>query len=188
MMVCLGWDPSGGVDYDHSFDLDVCAYLLNQDNRARNDDDFIYYNYLQSRDKSVTHHGDNLTGIGDETDDEKIEVSLEKLPPRIEKVAFSVTIHQADERQQHFGIVKSAYIRLVDLESKTELTRFNLTENAAGNTGFVFCEIFRFGEDWKFRPIEAATTGGIFKIVKDFDVNIAPASLRDKVRVRALQD
>ena len=187
VMVCLGWDAPE-MDHGHPFDLDACAFLLGADGRVKNDGDFIYYNHLRSKDGYVKHHGDNETGISDESDDEKIEINLESLPLRIDKIAFSVTIHQADERQQNFGIVKNAYIRVLNLETGVELAHFDLTEKAAGKNGFIFGELYRSGEDWRFLALEVGTTGGIYKIVKDYDVNVSPASLRDRVVIRGLQE
>ena len=72
-LVGLGWDTNrydGGFD----FDLDASAFLLGENGKLQRDEDFIFYNNLQSRNGAVVHTGDNLTGDGD-GDDEVILIS-----------------------------------------------------------------------------------------------------------------
>ena len=114
VLVGLGWDTrsTDGVD----FDLDASAFLLKADGKVRADSDFIFYNQLKSVDGSVEHTGDNRTGAGD-GDDEAIKVDLSKVPADIDKIAFTVTIHEAETRRQSFGQVRNAFIRIVNQDS-----------------------------------------------------------------------
>jgi tellurium resistance protein TerD len=170
--VGLGWDAP---EQDHGFpvDLDASAFLLNRDGRVRNDTDFVFYNHLETEGGTVRHLGDSTTGKGD-GDKENIEINLEHMPYDVEKVAFAVTIHNAQERAQNFGLIKKAYIRIINLDTKTELAHFDLTEDAADETGFIFGELVRDGVGWKFRAVGQGSTGGLYKIARDFNVNVAP--------------
>lgn len=171
--VGLGWDAPA---QDHGFpvDLDTSAFLLNRDGRVRHDTDFVFYNNLETENGSIRHLGDNTTGEG-EGDSEAIEINLDALPFDVERIAFSVTIHNAEERQQNFGFVKEAYIRILNLDTKVELARFDLTEDAADENGFIFGELSREGMGWKFRAVGQGSTGGLYKIARDYSVNVAPS-------------
>lgn len=98
------------------------------------------------------HQGDNLTGAGD-GDDEQIMVNLPMVPSNIEKMVFVVNIYDARARNQHFGMIRNAFIRLVDVDTGTEICRFNLSENYNGMTGLVVGEIYKRNGDWKFNAI-----------------------------------
>ena len=161
IMVGLGWDTKkydGGAD----FDLDACAFLLDANDKVRDDYDFVFYNNLTHSSGAVQHMGDNLTGAdGEAEDDEQIQVDLTKIPANIEKVAFTVTIHEADERKQNFGQVSNAYIRVVDLSSNQEVIRYDLGEDFSLETAVVVGEIYRKSGEWKFNAIGSGFNGGL---------------------------
>ncbi|MBR3458744.1 MAG: TerD family protein, partial [Selenomonadaceae bacterium] len=124
IVVGLGWDVnkySGGYD----FDLDAAAFLLGPNGKVTSDADFVFYNNLKHASGSVMHMGDNLTGSG-EGDDEQIKVDLAKVPANIDKIDFTVTIYDADVRQQNFGQVSNAFIHIVDEVTNKELIRYDL--------------------------------------------------------------
>ena len=120
-VVGLGWDTN---KYDGSadFDLDASAFLLDVNGKVVKDEDFIFYNNLESETKAVIHTGDNRTGEG-EGDDEAIIIDFSKVPSHIEKIAISVTIHDAAERHQNFGQVSNAFIRIVNESNNEEILR-----------------------------------------------------------------
>lgn len=109
-LVGLGWDTNR-YDGSADFDLDASAFLLGANGKVRSDDDFIFYGNLQSKDGSVTHTGDNLTGEGD-GDDETLFIDFSKVPADVQKIAITVTIYEAQERGQNFGQVSNAYVRV----------------------------------------------------------------------------
>src|SRR5438046_2345410 len=100
VFVGLGWEPrtTSGAD----FDLDASALMLNTTGKIISDQHFIFFNNLKSPDGSVEHTGDNLTGAG-EGDDEVIKVDLHAVPADVDKIAFPVSIYDADSRGQNFG-------------------------------------------------------------------------------------
>lgn len=172
VLVGVGWDaPEKEEGFD--VDIDVSAFLLNRDGRVRRDTDFVFYNNLETEDGLIRHLGDNTSGDGD-GDDEKIEINLEALPFDIEKIAFAVTMHNAEERHHNFGIVKNAYIRIVNLDTGDELARFDLTEDASADNAISFGELERDGVNWKFRAVGLGSNGGLYKISREFGVNVAP--------------
>ena len=167
--VGLGWDPRATDGTD--FDLDASAFLLKDDGKVRSDADFIFYNQLRSQDGSVEHTGDNLTGEG-EGDDEVLLIDLTKVPSDIQKIAFTVTIHDAEQRRQNFGQVGNAFIRLVNAESNVEVARYDLTEDASIETAMIFGEIYRHNNEWKFSAVGQGYSGGLAAMCKQYGVNI----------------
>ncbi|MGV8122672.1 MAG: TerD family protein [Candidatus Xenobiia bacterium LiM19] len=167
--VGLGWDTR--VTDGAAFDLDASVFMIGADGKVRSDSDFIYYNNLKSTCGSVEHTGDNKTGAG-EGDDEVVIVSLEKVPADVQKVMFSVTIHEAETRKQNFGMVTSAFIRIVNKDNNAEIARFDLSEDASTNTAMNFGELYRQGSDWKFRAVGQGFDGGLGPLAKSFGVSV----------------
>ena len=165
VLVGLGWDArsTDGVD----FDLDASAFLLKADGKVRADSDFIFYNQLKSVDGSVEHTGDNRTGEGD-GDDEAIKVDLSKVPADIDKIAFTVTIHEAETRRQSFGQVRNAFIRIVNQDSNVEVARYDLAEDASTETAMIFAELYRHGTEWKFRAVGQGFNGGLKPLAESY--------------------
>ena len=169
MLIGLGWDvrATDGAD----FDLDGSAFLLNANGKVRSDADFIFYNQPKSDNGAVAHQGDNRTGEG-EGDDEVIEVDLATVPADVEKIAITVTIHDADARKQNFGQVSSAFIRCVNPNGNVEIARFDLSEDASVETAMIFGEIYCHNGEWKFKAIGQGFKGGLGALAQHFGVNI----------------
>jgi len=167
--VGLGWDVRSTEGA--AFDLDASVFLLGETGKVRSDSDFIFYNNLKSSDGSIEHTGDNLTGEG-EGDDEQIKVNLEAVSPDIFKLAFSVTIHDAETRRQNFGQVSSAFIRVVNSETNNEIVRYDLSEDASTETAMVFGEVYRHSGEWKFRAVGQGFAGGLGPLARSLGVNV----------------
>jgi tellurium resistance protein TerD len=169
VVVGLGWDARTTTGSD--FDLDASALLTNDQGKVLSDQHFVFFNNLRSPDGSVEHTGDNLTGEG-EGDDEVINVNLAGVPADVAKIVFPVSIYDAETRQQSFGQVRNAYIRVVNAADNRELARYDLTEDASTETAMVFGELYRHGGEWKFRAIGQGYASGLRGIAQDFGVNV----------------
>ncbi|UJS22808.1 TerD family protein [Thiothrix winogradskyi] len=169
ILIGLGWDERSTDG--SAFDLDASAFLLTASGKVRGDADFIFYNQLKSTDGSVEHAGDNRTGQGD-GDDESMKVDLGKVPLEIEKIAFTVTIHDADARRQNFGQVANAFIRVVNDLSGTEIVRYDLAEDYSTETAMVFGELYRHNGEWKFRAVGQGYSGGLKAMCDQFGIQI----------------
>jgi len=168
-LIVLGWDERTTDGSD--FDLDASAFLLTDSGKVRGDQDFIFYNQLKSADGSVEHTGDNRTGEGD-GDDEVLKVSLDTVPADVTKIAFTVTIHDAETRNQNFGQVANAFIRIVNEESGTEIVRYDLAEDYSTETAMVFGELYRHNGEWKFRAVGQGYAGGLKAMCDQFGIQI----------------
>ncbi|KUJ66365.1 chemical-damaging agent resistance protein C [Streptomyces albus subsp. albus] len=169
VIVGLGWDARTTTGTD--FDLDASALLTNDEGKVSNDQNFVFFNNLKSPDGSVEHTGDNITGEG-EGDDEQIKVNLVGVPADVAKIVFPVSIYDAETRQQSFGQVRNAFIRVVNQADNVELARYDLSEDASTETAMVFGELYRHGAEWKFRAIGQGYASGLRGIAQDFGVNV----------------
>jgi len=170
VIVGLGWDTNkydGGAD----FDLDAAAFILNGVGKVRADNDFIFYNNLSDATGAIKHLGDNRTGEG-AGDDEQIRIELATVPADIEKIAFTVTIDQADTRSQNFGQVSNAFIRIFNEETNEELIRYDLSEDFSIETAVVVGELYRHGTEWKFAAVGSGFEGGLAALCGNFGVEV----------------
>ena len=169
IMVGLGWDVNA-FDSGADFDLDASAFLLGASGKCPTEREFIFYGNLEHSSGSVKHMGDNLTGEG-EGDDEQIMVDLSAIPSNVEKVAFTVTIYDAERRRQNFGQVSNAYIRIVDESTNTELIRYDLGEDFSIETAVVVGELYKKDGDWKFNAIGSGFQGGLAALCGHYGID-----------------
>jgi len=169
ILIGLGWDERATDGAE--FDLDASLFLLNSQGKARGDNDFIFYNKLTSDCGSVVHQGDNRTGEGD-GDDEAIKIDLSQVPAEVNKVAVTVTIHDAQSRNQNFGQVANAFMRVVNDENNEEIARYDLSEDYSVETAMIFGEIYRHNGEWKFKAIGQGYEGGLKALAIGYGINI----------------
>jgi len=169
VVVGLGWDPR--VTDGQEFDLDASIFLCGEDGKVRGDTDFVFYNNMVGGNGSVEHQGDNRTGEG-EGDDEQVKIDLSSVPADVKKLAFAVTIHEAENRKQNFGMVSNAFMRVVNGEDGKELARYDLSEDYSTETAMIFGEVYRHGDEWKFKAIGQGFGGGLHPLASSFGVNV----------------
>lgn len=170
-MVGLGWDVNA-FDSGADFDLDAAAFMLGADGKCPTEKEFVFYGNLAHSSESVVHQGDNLTGDG-EGDDEQILVDLTKVPANVERIAFTVTIYDAESRHQNFGQVSNAFIRLVDNVTGQELIRYDLGEDFSIETAIVVGELYRHNGEWKFNAIGSGFQGGLAALCGHYGIQVA---------------
>jgi len=143
----LGWDPVrtrgmfGNRTVDIDLDASVCLFADN------NLVDVAYYGQLSSKDGSVRHQGDNLTGEG-EGDDEMILVDLTRIPAHISTLLFIVTSYKGHTFEQ----VQNAFCRLIDGANNGELARYTLA-GGMPFTAMAMAKVYRVGADWKMQAL-----------------------------------
>ena len=169
MAVGLGWNPR--ATDGQAFDLDAIAFLVNESGKVRADADFIFFNNLKSSDGSVEHTGDNRTGEGD-GDDEVIKVDLSKVPADVSKVVFCAVIYDGQARNQNFGQVANAYIRIVNTQGDAEVARYDLSEDSSTETAMIFGELYKNNGEWKFRAVGQGFAGGLGPLAASYGVAV----------------
>lgn len=146
-------------------------FLLDFNAKVANEKDFVFYNNLSSSDGSVVHTGDNRAGEGDGDGDESIKVDLSKISSSIKEIAIVVTIHEAAQRKQNFGMVRNAFIRLVNDETNTEIVRYDLEEDYSTETGLLFGRLYFKDNEWKFSAVGTGCKEGLDGFCKQFGLN-----------------
>ena len=169
VLIGLGWDARATDGAD--FDLDASAFLLAANDKVRGETDFIFYNQTRSPEGSVEHTGDNRTGAGD-GDDEAVKIDLAKVPAEVQKIAITVTIHDAESRGQNFGQVQNAFIRVVNDQTNVEIVRFDLNEDYSTETAMIFGELYRHNGEWKFRAVGQGYNGGLSAMCRQYGISI----------------
>ena len=175
VVVGIGWDINA-FDTGGDFDLDAAAFCLTDSGRVSDSNDFVFYGNLVHPSGAVQHMGDNLTGAGD-GDDEQIKIDLSKIPANITKIAFTVTIYDAEARRQNFGQVSNAYIRIAKLSDEFDtvgepVLKFDLEEEFSIETALVVAEIYFKNGEWKFNAVAAGYQGGLEAICRSFGANV----------------
>lgn len=149
--VGLGWQAGNG----EIFDLDASALLLNSRGLVNDAQDVIFYNQTDTN-RGVESMGDDKVGsysnVGEE-DNETILVDLNKVPSNVQSILFVVTIHNAIERAQNFGMVKNAYIRIINDDTNEELARYNLNEKFSLQISCEIARLNKINNSWEFTAI-----------------------------------
>ena len=170
VVVGLGWDTNK-FDTGGDFDLDASAFLVEENGKISNQNDFIFFGNLEHSSGAVKHIGDNRTGEGD-GDDEQIFVELEKIPSNIKRIVFTATIYEAEKRKQNFGQISNAYIRIIDQEKNEELLSDDLGEDFSIGTAVVFGEIYRHNGEWKFNAMGSGFQGGLAALCINYGIDV----------------
>jgi tellurium resistance protein TerD len=169
VLVGLGWDARSTDGA--GFDLDASVFIVGDTEKVLSDAHFVFYNQKTSPDGAVVHSGDNTTGEG-EGDDETVSINLPGVSADAKRIIFAVTIHEAESRNQNFGMVRNAFMRVLNKDSNTELARYDLSEDYSTETAMIFGEIYRHGEEWKFKAVGQGFAGGLPALAKDHGVNL----------------
>lgn len=143
----------GGGNAGQNIDLDVSAIMFDAGQHIA---DVVYFGQLKSRDGSIQHSGDNLTGEGD-GDDEIVYINLPQVPSNIENIVLTISSF----RGQTFENVENAFCRLVDQNTNQEIARYNLSSK--GNyTALIIAKLYRHNGAWKMAALGEPCQGKTF--------------------------
>lgn len=170
VVVGLGWDVNQ-FDTGGAFDLDTAAFLLTDTGKVSKQEDFVFFGNLTHPSGCAQHMGDNLTGAGD-GDDEQIKINLSLVPENIVKIAFTVTIYEAEARRQNFGQVNNAFIRIYNEDDGEEILRYDLGEDFSIETAAVFGELYKNNNEWKFNAIGCGYQGGLPALCASYGIDV----------------
>lgn len=164
VILAAGWDVA---ETGPSFDLDISAFLVNSVGRVeRIPDDVIFFNHMAAN--GIRLEGDNLTGEG-EGDDERIDINLSQIEPRISKIIFMVTIFEAQSKHQTFGMVNNSYVRLLDADNnEREICRYELKESYPTATAITFAELFKENGRWNFKAVGEGSVGDLNTLIQRY--------------------
>ncbi len=170
IIVGLGWSPNQASS-SYSFDIDASAFLLGVSGKVENDRDFVYYNNPSGGQGSVVHSGDNKLGSGD-GDAEQIKINLPAIPSRITKIAFTITINDAQVKRQSFGDIKNSYVRVVNSDNNELLLQYELGQEFSVETALVAAELYQYNGEWKFNALGSGFQGGLAVLCRNFGLEV----------------
>ncbi|MEU9020637.1 TerD family protein [Actinomadura sp. NPDC048394] len=155
----LGWDAVAkkglfGKGKAQSIDLDASCLLFDASGNLA---DSVWFRQLRSKDGSVQHTGDNLTGAG-EGDDEVINVDLQSVPANVVQLVFTVNSFTG----QDFSQIENAFCRLVDEATGQEIARYDLS-GAGQHNAQIMAKVSRDGDGWSMTAIGATASGRTFQ-------------------------
>ncbi|KAB2386417.1 TerD family protein [Actinomadura montaniterrae] len=155
----LGWDAVAkkglfGKGKAQSIDLDASCLLFDAGGNLA---DSVWFRQLRSKDGSVQHTGDNLTGAG-EGDDEVINVDLQSVPANVVQLVFTVNSFTG----QDFSQIENAFCRLVDEATGQEIARYDLS-GAGQHNAQIMAKVSRDGDGWSMTAIGATASGRTFQ-------------------------
>ena len=170
IIIGLGW-ASDLAASSYDFDLDASAFLIGSNGKVKDENDLVFYNNPSGGQGSVKHSGDKKTGSG-EGDDEQIRINLSAVPAYIERIAFTITINDAQKKQQSFGDIKNSYVRILNASTDELLLNYELGQEFSIETAIVAAELYRHAGEWKFNAIASGFQGGLAALCHNFGLEV----------------
>ena len=174
MAIALGWLVT---EAGESYEIDVSAFMLGADGQIPNDEYLIFYNNLKSCDGSVLQSIPDKNN-GNQENKTIYGVILDKIHPEIQEITFAVTIHESQKINANFSNIKSAFIKICNLDTGSELVRYELTENFSRETAVEFGRLYRKSGEWRFQAVGEGYQAGLQSLVDKYcsgnSNNIAP--------------
>jgi tellurium resistance protein TerD len=162
----LGVRWNAGAERILEESLVFAAILCGEDGRARNDQDFVFFNQITSADQSVQQLEQALAG-----DQEQIEVDLRSVPAQVDRIVVVLYVNESPAQRRTLGQLRSCVIRVLDAADNRELVRSEELASAfSAETAVALGEIYRHGPDWKFKVLGQGYSKGIAGIAADYGI------------------
>ena len=157
IIVAIKWikQPSDETE----FDIDTSAFMLTEQNKVRNDSDFIFYNQTTSPDNAII------------LKNQLFKITLNGITEDINKISFVLSLHDAKQKQQHFGLLDKITIELFNFADKQKLVSYTL-DDINSETAIILGVLYRYNIEWKFRAMGQGYTNGLAVLAKNFGVDI----------------
>lgn len=163
MIIAIKWLKN--TNDDTEYDIDGSAFMLTENNKIRTDADFIFYNQPKSPNNAIELVNTQEPNV------QFFKVNLNSVTTDITKVSFVLTLHEAKERQQNFGMLQSIVVKVLKLANKEELISYVLTEVEI-ETALILVELYRYSNEWKFKAIGQGYIDGLDILARHYGVNI----------------
>lgn len=154
--VDFSWDAPRGTEVDSS------AFALTAQGRVRNDDDFVFYNQ-----PSLAGGGIRRAPEG-----RRFTVDLQRLPADIDKVAFTLTIHEGQVRGQSFANLHQLRADILDAHTQTAIAALQLETGGMHETALIVVELYRRNAEWKVRAVGQGFVGGLGPLAESYGVKL----------------
>lgn len=163
LQVGMGWDTT--FPHAEHYDFNTFAFLLSDTGKVGGEADVIFDNNPASCGGAVCYNG---AGGGDNA---VLSITLDHIPPTIQRIVLVVVIHNAQARCQDFGRVPGPYVRLVNGLNPTETIKYSLADTAISGTAICFGELSRYAQQWRFTPSGQGWAGGLSAVAVQYGVS-----------------
>ncbi|KAI7258240.1 hypothetical protein KC345_g10603 [Hortaea werneckii] len=163
----MGWHNTGS-----EVEVDFSAFLLTPALTVSKDEDLIFYGNPSTSNQSVAVLLSGKKIYAGLTDNTQIAVEFSKIPADYERIAFALTIYEADKRQQNFSLLDDAYLRIINPADGTELLRYKLGKAFSVETAIVAGEIYRYQNEWKFSAVGSGYAGGLAALCGSYGIKV----------------
>ncbi len=157
IIVAIKWTKQPSDETE--FDIDTSAFMLTEQNKVRTDSDFIFYNQTTSPDNAII------------LKNQLFKITLNGITEDINKISFVLSLHDAKQKQQHFGMLEKVTIELFNFTDKQKLVSYTL-DDINTETAIILGVLYRYNIEWKFRAMGQGYTNGLAVLAKNFGVDI----------------
>lgn len=165
LVIGLTWHTS-----EPSMDINASAFLLNHEGRCTRDDDMIFYNQQSGRQGAVRH------SYGEDGQMERIHISFGKIPPDIDKIGITLTIHEGEMNGKNFSMVRNASCLIYDPFDGEQVATFHFGDGLNLETAIVVGELYIHNGDWKFNAVGSGFHGGLAALVTNYGLALEDAT------------
>lgn len=146
-----------------NFESDSFIFLLDENNKVRNEGDLIYFNNDSTISNSIV-----LKNTGNLT--EKIDVNLNKISSSADKVSFIYAVVSNNGAKLNFSMATELQFSLLVGENKYVFKINNIDRTSKSINLF---ELYKHKNNWKIRVIGLPTNKDIDSICKEYGLDIA---------------
>lgn len=164
--VTINWNANTTSGAD--FDPDVVAFICDDTRKAPGEQWGVFFGNPKTPGDEVVHSGDDRKGGTGET----ITVDLEKLPPMVNSVMFSVAIYHAKAREQNFGSINGLTITVTNVDNGEVLGTSDLSFEDSLFTALNFGELVRRDNAWGFRIVGEGYNDGLKRLFEDHGIAV----------------
>lgn len=166
LMIGLEWDTNSKAN--SILDIDASIFMVDKNNTTL-EENFIFYNNPKSRCSGILLNGDHNSNLK-KAFNETVQLNLNLIPLHIHKLAITITIDDADIKNQRFGQISNGHFVIIDALSKKEILSYNFNENLSIETAVVVAEIYRYKDDWKINTIGSGFRGGLDALCDNYGI------------------
>ncbi|MEI5520017.1 TerD family protein [Streptomyces brasiliscabiei] len=141
--------------------FDISCFGLDADERLSDDRYFVFFNQPKTPEESI-----QLLGA-QSGDTESFRVTLDKIPPQIQKLSFTATIDGNGQMSQ----IAPGYVRIV--AGGEEVARYPFDGSEFSTERAVMLGDFYLKDVWRFAAVGQGFDGGLDALLKNFGGEVA---------------
>lgn len=141
--------------------FDISCFGLDADERLSDDRYFIFFNQPKSPEESIQLLGAQAG------DSESFRVTLDKIPPHIQKLSFTAALDGAGQISQ----IGPGYLRIV--AGGEEVARYSFDGSEFSTERAVMLGDFYLKDVWRFAAVGQGFDGGLEALLKNFGGEVA---------------